>query len=231
MTFTLGFQRKGAIVGKLLRLMVLLAPLACASHIHGATKCQEVNRKRVILAKLPWGSSQLPIRMGRHRQLFIDDYVIAEMQGVKQVLNQPKKHSLNPIVVADRPWEGGGVGSPRVWYDEEEGVFRMRYKANHPWALRVCHAVSEDGIHWKKPELNMVDFQGSKKNNLFRKKRSAIRGLHTPWDTDPQKQYKMMAGRHGPGMFSADGINWTTPEDSSAVTNVASDSSINISYD
>jgi len=32
------------------------------------------------------------------KQLFIDDYVIAKLKGVKKVLNQPVKYSSNPLL-------------------------------------------------------------------------------------------------------------------------------------
>ena len=30
----------------------------------------------------------------------------------------------------------------------------------------TCYAESKDGIHWKKPELGLVEFNGSKANNI-----------------------------------------------------------------
>ena len=33
---------------------------------------------------------QSPIKLGRHRQLFIDNHVIAEMRGVRRVLNETR---------------------------------------------------------------------------------------------------------------------------------------------
>ena len=82
------------------------------------------------------GDQDKPMKLGRYRQLFVDDHLIGEMQGVKQVLNPAQKHPLNPIIVADRPWEGGGVAYPNgVAYDEKTGLFTMYYKANYPFAV------------------------------------------------------------------------------------------------
>ena len=44
------------------------------------------------------------------KQLFVDDSLIAESQGVTKVLNQPVKHPNNPLLVKDRPWEESGPG-------------------------------------------------------------------------------------------------------------------------
>jgi hypothetical protein len=64
-----------------------------------------------------------------------------------------------------------------VFYDPDLGKYRMYYKAwhlevahgklntgTHP--LYCCYAESEDGIHWRKPALGLVEFQGSKANNI-----------------------------------------------------------------
>jgi hypothetical protein len=29
----------------------------------------------------------------------------------------------------------------------------------------MCYAVSEDGLHWEKPNLGLVEYNGSKENN------------------------------------------------------------------
>ena len=226
-------ERMSIVSESLILILVLVVLLgAPVLHLYGTTGCYGKDTDKTAITELPWGSRELPIRMGRYRQLFIDDYVIAEMQGVKQVLNQPKKYPGNPIIAPDRPWEGNRVLGPGVKFDEKKNVFTMDYQANWPNGVRTCRAVSKDGMNWVKPELGMVEFKGSKKNNLFRGERSSgPKGLHTPWDPDPQKQYKMFAGRHGPGMFSPDGYTWTTPPESKKVANVASDSSVMIVYD
>lgn len=35
-------------------------------------------------------------------------------------------------------------------------------------ALRLCYAVSEDGVNWRKPELGLVEYEGSRRNNIVR---------------------------------------------------------------
>ncbi|MDA1316373.1 MAG: hypothetical protein O2968_23915, partial [Acidobacteria bacterium] len=42
------------------------------------------------------------------KQLFIDDFVIGELQGVQKTLNQPVKHPQNPVLIQDQPWEEAG---------------------------------------------------------------------------------------------------------------------------
>ncbi len=79
------------------------------------------------------------------------------------------------VLVHDQPWEGSGSGYHSVFQDGD--LYRMYYKAwhlepspgklnnkSHP--LYCCYAESNDGIRWRKPELGLHEFQGSKKNNI-----------------------------------------------------------------
>ena len=176
-----------------------------------------------------------PLVLGQHRQLFIDDYVIAEMQGVQQVTNPVEKQSLNPILSPDRPWEGPSVSKPGITYYPEWGTFVMRYTANYPQygPARKCLATSVDGINWVKPELGQVEFEGSTANNIYIPPPDVgPQGLHTPWDPNSLAQYKRLSGRHGPAEFSPNGYtDWWTPAGANTVANVASDSSVSIMYD
>ena len=42
----------------------------------------------------------------------------------------------------------------------------------------TCYAESLDGIHWYRPELGLVEFEGSKRNNILME--SAPRRRHHP---------------------------------------------------
>ena len=54
--------------------------------------------------------------------------------------------------------------SDGVWYDPQNKLFKMWYMGGY--LLNRCYATSQDGIHWEKPTLNRVDFEGSTANNL-----------------------------------------------------------------
>ena len=164
-------------------------------------------------------SGETPIEVGRWRQLFVDDYLVAEMAGVRRVLNPVVKHPGNPLIVSDRPWEGVDVyvyGT--VLYDETEQVFKMWYTSWRPGI--VCYAVSKDGVRWEKPMLDISARGRSAPSNIVR--RDGIPPKHEdyvygvilqPSDPDPSRRYKRLcylgAGsyRWGPA-FSADGVSW-----------------------
>ncbi len=167
------------------------------------------------------GGQERSIQLGKHRQLFVDDYVIAQMVGVRRVLNRPRKHPANPVVVADRPWEGLCVYiRGTVLHSREERVFRMWYSGIAPGKRAWCYATSRDGVHWQKPELGLVEFGGSKANNLLGWD-SPRTVMHTPNDSDPARRYKALLGKRG--AFSPEGLRWRYGGSQSMKGNIASD--------
>ncbi|MEO5997710.1 MAG: LamG-like jellyroll fold domain-containing protein [Chitinophagaceae bacterium] len=156
-------------------------------------------------------------------QLLIDDYLIDNKENIHRTYHPFTKNPNNPILVADKPWEG------RVAYlygtvlpNEEKNGYRMWYQI---WRGEYdnLYATSKDGLNWIKPELGIVDFKGSKANNIFfRRTREdhLPQVIHTPWEKDPNHRYKLLNydyGRTKPdhlisgiwGAYSADGIHWT----------------------
>ena len=62
---------------------------------------------------------------GPFKFLFIDDRWIARTYGLHRRTGQARKHAANPLIIADRPWEGGlklygtvlkDGGRYRMWY-------------------------------------------------------------------------------------------------------------------
>ena len=105
--------------------------------------------------------------------LLVDDHEIARSENVSRVLNRMHKHP-RPVLVADRPWEGERAQAWGSVIQEPDGLFRMWYFAfntERRWDELdrggYCYAESRDGLHWTKPDLNLFEFRGSKRNNLF----------------------------------------------------------------
>src|SRR5688572_1578702 len=72
-----------------------------------------------------------PLQIGGHKQLFIDGHILDSMENLSTVLHSPRRHSANPMVVGDQPWERWVVevnGRP-VLYDDEAREFKMYYVA------------------------------------------------------------------------------------------------------
>jgi hypothetical protein len=87
---------------------------------------------------------------------------------------------------------------------------------------RICYAVSQDGISWEKPELGLVEFRGSKKNNLVqfdsehRNSITALLVLYDEDDPDPERRFKLVNEVHpffNIAAHSPDGLRWKDAPD------------------
>ena len=76
--------------------------------------------------------------------------------------------------MTDRPWEGNACSLFTIFQDG--GRYRMYYRGWHfvtgttlefPRRQVICYAESLDGIRWNRPNLGMVEFEGSKENNII----------------------------------------------------------------
>jgi hypothetical protein len=166
------------------------------------------------------------------KRLLLDSRVTERAEDVRLRIGAPVKHSANPLFREDRPWE------PRfdnlyanVLFDEQERIFKCWYspfliddavsstlrsqyatKAYKPLKreMGVCYATSKNGLAWQKPELGIVEFNGSKQNNIV------VRGPHGAGvfqdrrERDARRRYKMFfKGTHMAALFSPDGLNWS----------------------
>src|SRR3954447_25419678 len=120
-------------------------------------------------------NAQTPIDIGSRRELFVDDFLIDKRLGVDLRLDSPTPREI--VMVRDAPWEGAGGAAITVFRDGDR--FRMYYdtflKINEDGSnIRVsdfflCYAESKDGLHWTRPDLGLVAFNGSRKNNILMK--------------------------------------------------------------
>ncbi|MFN8488491.1 MAG: GntR family transcriptional regulator [Caldilineaceae bacterium] len=159
--------------------------------------------------------------------LFVDDAEIAEQHNLVRRVNQATKYPHNPVLAVEHPWEGEGVTpSATVLYDNEQMLYRMWYHGYQQLSPReqlssLCYATSLDGIHWTKPALDSVEFNGTRENNLVMpwgapQQADVISAsiLATPAD-DSHAHYTMLyfgAGLHSQGVClatSLDGLHWT----------------------
>lgn len=154
------------------------------------------------------------------RNLFIDDYMIAHIDGMRRVVNQPTKYSGNPVIKPDTPWEGYCSIYGTAMYDERENLFRIWYLTiprdrgkqplPHRGSLRAPHttlaayATSVDGIHWDKPNLDQFPYDNIAETNLLDIGRYNCEGISVLFDSldpDPERRYKAFYWDHGSGGF------------------------------
>jgi hypothetical protein len=153
----------------------------------------------------------------RYSQLFLDDTWIEDTTRLKRMWNSAEILP-EPVLRPEAPWEGTQIvmyGSVFKLNDE----WRMYYGTyNPPQPSLFCLATSDDGIHWVRPKLNLVNFRGSKANNILwapeaGEKQDCPTVCHDPQDL--AAPFKMMYyASHGSQTageyvaFSKDGIVW-----------------------
>ena len=185
----------------------------------GAEVCPAEPRIRDVGATVP--APPTPIEVGRAKQLFIDDWVVEETSNLRRTLHPVKKHPHNPLLVADKPWEGTMVllyGA--VHRDEATEKFHMWYLAWNSYNAKkenrpneksfICYATSDDGFTWEKPELGIYEYRGSKKNNIvigYGMSNTTV--FHDPRDPDASRRFKGVIRHNGTrAYFSPDGVRW-----------------------
>ncbi len=82
--------------------------------------------------------------------------------GVIRGFHQPDKHGENPLLQPEHPAEGDIIQANAVLHDCEANLYKMWYGGGH-W---TCYATSADGLSWDKPDLGLVEHEGSTRNNL-----------------------------------------------------------------
>ena len=161
-------------------------------------------------------------KVRRMKYLLLDSRIVDTVTGAELVLGKVTKHKANPMLTIDKPWEVTVNNLyPNVLYDEQCELYRCWYLVYGGGRYDgLCYAESSDGVRWNKPNLELVDFNGSRDNNLIRLEGAHGVGIFLDrHEIDPARRYKMFfnmivaGGKHGPmGVcFSRDGIHWSEP--------------------
>ncbi len=100
-------------------------------------------------------------------------------------------------------------GELRMWYQAQGSLDRGR---------RLGYAVSDDGVHWEKPKLGLVEYNGTKENNIVdlfdgQPVLTSCPILYEPEDPDPDRRFKMaietsLYTNKLAVAYSADGLRW-----------------------
>lgn len=160
------------------------------------------------------------INIGNRRECFFDDYLLEKEKTTAELrMHKPVRKGL--LMRFDRPWEGSEVTFINVLF--AEGLYRMHYVCNHGREKYIGYAESTDGENWVRPELGIIEFQGSKKNNIILDCKSLERFEFTGFDNmsvfyddtpacPKDERYKMIAWWQGHAslicLMSADGIHF-----------------------
>ena len=150
------------------------------------------------LAPAPAGAQQENVlEAGTRSQLFIDQHLVQEAERIIFTPHPARKHPGNPIVRADRPWEGWYVTAfgGTVLFDDEERRFKMWYRCpgNREYFEHggICHAVSADGVHWEMPEVGTCETRNGRPHNVVSSFFNPSVFKDTA-DADPARRFKMV---------------------------------------
>src|SRR5690606_35873298 len=120
---------------------------------------------------------------------YCDNAKLSVNQVQKDTTNNPlfkEEFFANPPKLWEVRYDNG---YPNVFYDEEQQIYRCyytlftgdeesettplaerpnkQYMAESERVTSFCYAYSKDGIHWTKPDLGLVEFQGNRNNNII----------------------------------------------------------------
>ena len=168
------------------------------------------------------------------RQLFLDDELVAKVSGLFRTIHVAQPQPGLEVMRTEYPWEAGvrapcaimrvpDTGRYRMWYQsmmmgrERWEVGGVRVPGYVPktdkWGgpvhtvLLTCYVESEDGLHWERPMLRQMTFDGSLENNLIdtldggEENRHIGQGTNVFYDErdpDPKRRYKL----YHPGLFT-----------------------------
>ncbi len=165
------------------------------------------------------------IDIKNNRECFFDDFLIdSEKTTAERRLHKPVRK--NVLLTLDKPWEGTYTTFFNPVY--AEGKWKMYYTSSFWEDGRrfVCYAESDNGEDWVRPNLGIVDFEGSKDNNIILDldmlKELNFTGFDNFcvfYDDNPKcpsdEKYKMVAWWMGnaalAAFMSADGIHFGNP--------------------
>ncbi|MBI4578403.1 MAG: hypothetical protein HY718_01780 [Planctomycetes bacterium] len=160
-------------------------------------------------------------------------------RGVRLVAEPARR--IGPILAAEKPWEAMGVSAGILLH--EDGKYRLWGGGQDAEGKRyACYFESADGRNWQRPNLGLVEFNGSRENNLLLGGGSVFKDPTAPteerykavWHGDfPPKRFEeykqrrpwsVPATQFDPGRVhsiraavSPDGLRWTELADSISV--------------
>ncbi len=149
-------------------------------------------------------------------QLFLDDTWVEDAQRMVRLWHKADIFP-EPVLRPEKPWEGAEV----LLYGT---VFRLGNKwrmyyigrsGGWPAVSVLCVAESDDGLRWHRPVVGVVEFHGSKENNIVYQPINSPSVCYDPEDGDAPFKLIFHGSRtpDGPagiqGAVSKDGLHWS----------------------
>ena len=200
--------------------MLLAILLAAQVHVH-----QGLFPTRPPVTALPQDDGAVR-DIGSRFEPFVDPWLISKLDNTWLQLHEPR---LAPPM--DQPADNMEYGT----VIKDGNLFRLytrdgrgaKFDGDASEVTRYCE--SDDGIHWRKPNLGLVELNGSKDNNIILHEKGVCHNFCPFIDTRPgvpaNERYKALGGvilrNPGGGLIafaSADGIRWRRLADKPVIT-------------
>jgi hypothetical protein len=173
---------------------------------------------------------------------FILDEDMAERQAIAWRVEPAFPDQANPMIEPRYPWDMSATfGNGTFLIDPIDGLWKGWYISDHEGVRRLTYAMSEDGVNWTRPELDLCPRPGHPRTNIIFDYDSGgstqTASVNVQPDAEPGRRYELFCLRdpggvagsmfvHGierrPGeprhpyatyrYFSADGIHWNAFE-------------------
>lgn len=159
------------------------------------------------------------IDIGTRRELFVDRFLIEELHNANLQLHRPERREV--VFQVQEPVENACTACYNFTRDGDRIL--MYYRGFYPIGehqadgaeSQTAHlAVSEDGIHFERPQLGLVEYQGSTDNNIvyqgYEAHNFCVFRDDNP-NADPAQRFKAVGGSSKDnlhGFCSPDGVHW-----------------------
>jgi hypothetical protein len=98
-----------------------------------------------------------PVQLGSRKHLFIDDILVDKRSNIRLSVNPPADpQQLNEDACHDTSF-----------FDHEGKVYMVLSDGYESDEGKISLLVSEDGVNFEKPDLGLIEYNGSKNNNLI----------------------------------------------------------------
>lgn len=176
-----------------------------------------------------------PIDIGSRRELFVDRLLVDTLDGASLKLHPPVRREVVFEVLP--PFENACTGCYNLVRDDDRTL--LYYRGFYPIGEAVGDlgetqttglVISQDGIHFERPVLRLVEFNGSKENNIVWQgivsHNMCVFKDGNP-DARSDERFKAVGGTGTDslyGLASPDGIHWRTIQDAPLAVTGAFDS-------
>ncbi|MFW5683136.1 MAG: hypothetical protein ACOC1G_09050 [Phycisphaeraceae bacterium] len=166
-----------------------------------------------------------PLDIGQRREGFVDDYLLERFDGPARLrLHPPQREEV--VFEVQPPLENACSGVYSVLV-EHDGRYLLYYRGNYPLKgggedsrqQTSNVAISDDGIHFERPELDFYDMADGRKNNVIwqgNPSHNLVPFRDDNPDCDDDKRFKAVGGVGKDNLYalySPDGLEWRLAQD------------------